>query len=156
MSSLKQLKLEEKTAAQYRQVILELNGIIKDIERSEKIIFALNHDLGVVNAKYRGPRTTRDDVAYLTSLLDCAKRKLAWEKQINSLQKRTPSLMEKMAAIMDDPKGPPPQHVQEQFMQALKAIQSAMEKLQSAETGQGGSQPGEASSASSSADPPSP
>ena len=135
MSSLKQLKLEEKTAAQYRQVILELNAIVKDIERSEKLILGLNKDLEVVNARYRGPRTTRDDVAYLTSLLECAKRKLAWEKQINSLQKRTPSLIEKMAAIMNDPKGPPPSDVQEQMMNALRLIQAAMERLQAANTG---------------------
>ena len=130
MSSVKQLKHEEKMAAQQREVILELNTIVKDIERSEKIIVALNQDLEVVNAKYRGPRTTREDVAYLTSLLECAKRKLAWEKQISSLQKRTPSLMEKMAAVLNDPKGPPPQQVQEQMMQALRSIQAAMERLQ--------------------------
>jgi hypothetical protein len=112
--------------------------IVKDIERSEKSIVALNKELEVVNSKFKGPRTTREDVAYLTSLLECAKRKLAWEKQISSLQKRTPPLMERMAAIMNDPKGPPPPIVQEQMMQALKSIQAAMERLQAAETGQGG------------------
>jgi len=130
-------------AAQQREVILELNSIVKDIERSEKIIVALNQELEVVNAKYRGPRTTREDVAYLTSLLECAKRKLAWEKQISSLQKRTPSLMEKMAAVLNDPKGPPPQQVQEQMMQALRSIQAAMERLQTANTGGGGTKSAE-------------
>jgi len=130
MSSVKQLKREEKMAAQQREVILELNTIVKDIERSEKLIAALNQDLEAVNSKYRGSRTTREDVAYLTSLLECAKRKLAWEKQISSLQKRTPSLMEKMAAVLNDPNGPPPQQVQEQMMQALRSIQAAMERLQ--------------------------
>jgi vacuolar-type H+-ATPase subunit I/STV1 len=145
MTSLKQLKFEQKTDAQHHLVILELNAIVKDIERSEKLIQALNKELETVNARYQGPRTTREDVAYLASLLECAKRKLAWEKQINSLQKRTPSLMEKMAAILNDPKGPPPQQVQEQLMQALKAIQSTMERLQAANTGQCGAKPGEAS-----------
>jgi hypothetical protein len=143
MFSVKQLKQEEKMAAQQREVILELNSIVKDIERSEKIIVALNQELEVVNAKYRGPRTTREDVAYLTSLLECAKRKLAWEKQISSLQKRTPSLMEKMAAVLNDPKGPPPQQVQEQMMQALRSIQAAMERLQTANTGGGGTKSAE-------------
>jgi hypothetical protein len=134
MSSVRQLKLEEKTAANQRQVILELNSIVKDIERSEKIILALNRELETVNTKYQGPRSTREDVAYLTSLLECAKRKLAWEKQINSLQKRTPLLMERMSAVINDPKGPPPAQLQEQMMQALRSIQAAMERLQSANT----------------------
>jgi len=134
MSSVRQLKLEEKTAANQRLVILELNSIVKDIERSEKIILALNQELQSVNSKYQGQRSTREDVAYLTSLLECAKRKLAWEKQINSLQKRTPLLMEKMSAVINDPKGPPPAQVQEQMMQALRSIQAAMERLQSANT----------------------
>src|SRR5579862_4386691 len=98
MSSIRQLRIEAKNVAQQQRIIRELNDMVKDIERSEKMILALNRDLQVVNAKFQGPRNTRDDVAYLTSLLECAKRKLAWEKQITSLQKRTPSLMERMAA----------------------------------------------------------
>jgi|SRR6516164_450720 hypothetical protein len=140
MSSVRQLKLEEKTAANQRQVILELNSIVKDIERSEKIILVLNQELQALNSKYQGQRTTREDVAYLTGLLECAKRKLAWEKQINSLQKRTPLLMEKMSSIINDPKGPPPAQVQEQMMQALRSIQAAMERLQSANTSAEGAQ----------------
>jgi len=138
MSSVKQLKQEEKMAAQQRQVILELNGVVKDIERSERLIVGLNQELAVLNGKYQGPRNTRQDVEYLTGLLECAKRKLAWEKQISSLQKRTPSLIEKMAAILNDPKNPPAQHVQEQMMHALQSIQAAMERLQAANTGAGG------------------
>jgi hypothetical protein len=130
VSSLKQLRLEEKSAAHQRRVILELNAIVKDIERSEKTISALKLELEAVNAKYQGPRNTREDIAYLTGLLDCAKKKLAWEKQITSLQKRTPALMEQMAGIMQDPKAPAASETREQMLQALQAIQSAMERLQ--------------------------
>lgn len=140
MSSLKQLKQEEKNAALQQQVISELNLIVKDIERSEKTIVALNRELQAVNTKYQGPRDTRGDVAYLTSLLECAKRKLAWEKQISSLQKRTPSLMERMSALLNDPKLPPSVEAREQMLRALQTIQAAMERLQAANAGLGASE----------------
>lgn len=134
MASLKQLKLAEKGAAQQQQVIRDLNSIVKDIERSEKTILALNRDLQEVNARFRGPRDTREDIAYLSGLLECAKRKLAWEKQIASLQKRTPSLMERMTAVLQDRAAPPSAEVRDQMLQALQAIQAAMERLQAAHT----------------------
>jgi hypothetical protein len=149
MSSLKQLKLEEKAATQQQHVIAELNVIARDIERSEKTIIALNRELQAANSKYQGPRNTREDVTYLTCLLECAKRKLAWEKQILSLQKRTPGLMERMASMMNDAKSPPAAEVRDQMLRALQAIQGAMERLQSANAGsapskeqQPGDQPG--------------
>jgi hypothetical protein len=130
MSSLKQLKLEQKSAAQQQRVILELNGLVKDIERSEKTIVALNRELEAANRKYQGPRNTREDVAYLTELLDCAKGKLAWEKQIASLQKRIPKLMEEMAGLLNDPKSPPGPEARDQILHALESIQAAMQRLQ--------------------------
>ncbi len=132
MSSLKQLKLEEKGAAHQQQVILELHALVKDIERSEKTIATLKSELETVNARYQGRRTTREDIAYLTGLLECAKKKLAWEKQIASLQKRTPRLMERMVGILNDPKVPPAPETRDQMLRALQAIQSAMERMQSA------------------------
>jgi uncharacterized protein HemX len=136
MSSLKQLRHEEKNATLQQQVISELNAIAKDIERTEKTVVALNRELQAVNAKYQGPRSTREDVAYLTSLLECAKRKLAWEKQISSLQKRTPSLMERMGALLNDPKSPPTADARDQMLRALQVIQAAMERLQAANAGE--------------------
>lgn len=135
MSSLKQLKLEEKSAAHQRRVIQELNGVVKDIERSEKLIGALNHELAEVNARFQGPRNTREDVAYLTALLDCAKKKLAWEKQIASLQKRMPVLLEQMAGIMNDPKAAAAGETKDQMLRALQAIQAAMQRLQNVNAG---------------------
>jgi len=135
VSSIKQLKLEEKSAAQQRQVIQELKGLVKDIERSEKTITALNRELAEVNARHQGPRNTRQDIAYLTDLLECAKKKLAWEKQIASLQKHAPGLMDQMARIISDPKAPPSSETRDQILAALQAIQSAMQRLQDANSG---------------------
>ena len=137
IASLKQLKLEEKSAARQRQVILELNALVKDIDRSEKTVTGLNRELAAVNLKHQGPRNTREDIAYLTALLECAKKKLAWEKQIASLQKRTPVVMEQMALIMNDPKAPPSAELKDQMLQALQSIQSAMQRLQTANMGTG-------------------
>jgi hypothetical protein len=130
MSSIKQLKVEQRNASRQQEVILELNAMAKDIERSEKTVSALNSELQVVNSKYQGPRDTRQDIAYLTGLLECAKKKLAWEKQIASLQKRTPALMEKITGVMNDPSGAPPQELCEQMHRALSLIQSAMKRLE--------------------------
>ena len=105
-----------------QQVIAELNLIVKDIERSEKLIVTLNQELQAINAKFQGPRDTRADVAYLTGLLECAKRKLAWEKQISSLQKRTPSIMERMGTLLNDPKSPPSSEVRDQLLRALQSF----------------------------------
>jgi hypothetical protein len=135
MSSLNQLKLEQKSVAHQRQVILQLNSLVGDIERSEKTIVALNRELEEANKKYQGPRNTREDVAYLTDLLDCAKKKLAWEKQIASLQKRAPSLMDQIAGILNDAKAPPDAEMRDQILHSLQAIQSAMQRLQNANAG---------------------
>src|SRR4029077_2209354 len=96
MSSLKQIKLAEKAAGQSRLVIADLQSLVKDIDRCERTMSALKTELAAVNSKYQGSRDTRQDIAYLTALLDCAKKKLAWEKTIASLQKRTPDLLQKM------------------------------------------------------------
>ena len=74
MSSLKQIKLAEKAAGQSRLVIADLHLLVKDIDRCERTMTALKTELVAVNSKYQGPRNTREDIAYLTSLLDCAKK----------------------------------------------------------------------------------
>ena len=97
MSSLKQLRTEQKLAGQQLEVLHELETLVKDIERAENTITTLKAELEEVNVKHQGRTTTRDDIAYLTDLVRCANKKLAWEKQIASLQKRTPDIMERMA-----------------------------------------------------------
>jgi len=129
MLSPKQLKLAEKSALEQRQVISELNTLVKDIDRCEKTITGLKSELEAVNLKHQGRRTTREDIAYLTDLLECAKKKLAWEKQMGSLQKRTPAILETMTRLMNDPQAPPAEETRAEMLRALQNIQAAMERL---------------------------
>jgi hypothetical protein len=130
MPSLKQIRLSEKIAVQQRQVVLDLEALVHDIERCEKTITDLQRELAVINEKYPAQRTTRQDIAYLTDLLRCATKKLAWEKQIASLQKRMPSLLENMSRLMNDPAAPPAEELRAQMLRALQGVQAAMERLQ--------------------------
>lgn len=131
MSSIKQIRLAEKVAVQQQQVVLQLNTLIQDIERCDKTIMTLQTELAAINAKYPNPRSTQEDVAYLTDLLKCAKKKLGWEKQIASLQKRTPIVLEAMSRLLRDPQNPPAEDVRSEMLRALQELQSAMERLQS-------------------------
>ena len=129
MLSVKELRLQEKSAAQQRQVISELTALTQDIERSEKTITSLKTELETVNSKHQGRRSTREDIAYLTDLLVCAKKKLAWEKQMASLQKRTPDLMDRITRLMNDPQAPPAEEMRTAMIRALQQVQAAIERL---------------------------
>jgi hypothetical protein len=122
-------KLQLKVAER-RKVLAELERLAADIGRCEKSIASVMADLTAVTAKYGGQRTTREDVEYLTVLLDCAKRKLVWEKQIASLQKRAPELLESMSKVMNDRDYPPNEEMKTQMLQSLQVVQSALERLQ--------------------------
>ena len=130
MSSLKQLKAEQKIAGQQLEVIRELETLVKDIERAENTITTLKAELEEVNVKHQGRKTTRDDIAYLTDLLRCANKKLAWEKQIASLQKRTPVIMEHMTKLINDPSAPGDNSARTAMLACLQKVQAAMERLQ--------------------------
>ncbi|MDB6125756.1 MAG: Inhibitor of kappaB kinase gamma-like protein [Pedosphaera sp.] len=131
MSSFKELKQAEKSAAQQQQLLSELNTLARQIERCAETVAGLQAELAAINAKYPGTRTTREDIAFLTDLLKCANKKLGWEKQLASLRKRTPELMEKMSMLLNDPKNPPAEQVRMEMLQTLQGIQAAMERLQS-------------------------
>lgn len=130
MSVSKQLKESHRAAQKHHQLIAELQELVQDITRCEKTITALQIELNENNKKFAGQRTTKQDVDFLTVLLDCAKRKLAWEKQIASLQKRTPELLERMTSFLNDPVNPPSNETRVQILDALQAVQATMEKLQ--------------------------
>jgi uncharacterized protein YoxC len=130
MVSFKQIKQDEKNRSQEQQLIGELNSVSEDIERCESTLTRLTADLEAVNAKFQGPRTTRQDVDYLTELLDCAKRKLAWEKQLASIQKRTPEALDRMAKLLGDVQTAPIDAGRMELLQALKRVQASMERLQ--------------------------
>jgi antitoxin component HigA of HigAB toxin-antitoxin module len=137
MTSARQLKLEQKGTNQLQRAIAELQKLAQDIGRCEKIISALQTELDAVNKKHADRRTTRDDIAYLTALLECARKKLGWEKQMASLQKRTPVILEEITRLMNDPKNPPPEELRAQVLQSLQQVQTTMERLQSARAGMG-------------------
>ena len=130
MSSLKQYKLAEKSLARQQEVIAELDTLVKDIERCEKTILDLKSELEAVNQKHQGRKTTREDIAYLEDLLRCAHKKLTWEKQIASLKKRTPVLLQKMSTLINDVQTPPTREIRDGMLRALQRVQAAMERLE--------------------------
>jgi hypothetical protein len=132
MASLKQFKRIEKGTAQQLRVIDDLNGIVKDIERSEHTITVLQNELVEINKRHANRTTTRDDIAYLEDLLKCANKKLVWEKNIASLQKRTPLVLESVTRLMNDPQLPPNDELRANMLKSLQAVQTAMERLQAA------------------------
>ena len=90
----------------------------------------LKTELEEVNVKHQGRKTTREDIAYLTDLLRCANKKLAWEKQIASLQKRTPEIMDRMARLINDPSAPTDNAARTAMLASLQKVQASMERLQ--------------------------
>ena len=133
MASIKQLKQEQRLSVQQRQVVADLETLVNDLERCEQTITHLKTELEGVNVKHQGRQTTRDDIAYLQDLLRCANKKLAWEKQMMSLQKRTPEVMERMSKIVNDPMTPADSETRGAMLDALQRVQTAMERLQEAQ-----------------------
>jgi hypothetical protein len=125
-------------AVERRKLLAEANQLAADIGRCERTITQVMADLNEVNGKYQGPRTTREEVEFLKVLLECAKRKLAWEKQISSLKKRAPALLERMSGIMSDTDHPPSEELKVGLLHALELIQGALGRLQAADAGSDG------------------
>ena len=71
MSLGKQYKLAEKAAIQQRQVVAELEALVKSIDRCEKTVTELKAELQAVQNKYQTRKTTQEEIAYLTDLLKC-------------------------------------------------------------------------------------
>jgi hypothetical protein len=117
-------------AAERRKTLGELKELAVDIDRCQETIVSVMAELNSVNAKYQGERSTRQEVEYLTVLLACAKKKLAWEKQIASLQNRAPKLLERMSATMTDPDLPPTEETKAEMLQSLQSVQKALARLQ--------------------------
>ena len=127
-----QLRLARKSAGEQKLLLAELNSLLKDIERCERTIQDLKSELEKINTRHQGPRTTREDIAYLTDLLACAKKKLNWEKQLSGLQKRTPQALESLMKLLNDPKNPPSEETRNDMLRVLQGIQATMERLQQA------------------------
>jgi hypothetical protein len=129
MSLLKQYRLAEKAAAHQQRVIAELQTLTKSIVRSEKTITDLKAELEAVNLKHAGRKTTQEDIDYLSDLLRCANKKLGWEKQLASLWKRAPAVLQNVSTVMQDPKNPPTDEMRAALLGALQDVKVAMERL---------------------------
>ena len=129
MPSLK-YKLAEKSAVQQQKVVGELTALVKSIERCEKTVTDLKTELEGVQAKYPTRKTTQEEIAYLTDLLKCANKKLGWEKQLASLQKRTPAILDQLTTLMNDPANPPTEEMRDAMLRALQAVKVAIERLE--------------------------
>lgn len=132
MASSKALKLAHKSALLQRDLLVELGSLVKSIERGEKMISELKEELEAVNLTHQNRRTTREDIAYLEDLLRCAKKKLAWEKQMEALSRRTPSVLAQVTGVMNDTRNPPAEETRSHVLASLQKVQDAMERLEKA------------------------
>ena len=130
MASIKQLRLSEKALSQQQLLIGELNALVKDINRCEIIVTDLKKELEDAHLKHKDRNSTREEIDYLTDLLKVANKKLVWEKQMGSLQKRTPLILERLAKLVNDPNIPAEDPGRLAMLQALQQVQGAMERLQ--------------------------
>lgn len=122
-------------AAEQRRLLVELKELAVSVNRCENTITALMGELNCANARFQGQRTTQQEVEYLTVLLACAKRKLAWEKQIASLQKRAPALLAEMTTALEDRDFPPSDELKVEMMHSLQIVQAALDRLQASSDG---------------------
>ena len=129
MTSSRHFKLREKSLARQLEVIKELDRLGKDIERCERTIGELKTELDEVNAKIRTRASTREEIDYLTALLKVANKKLVWEKNMSSLQKRTPDIMGRVSQLVNDPKSPLDDQEKASLVPSLNAVQAAMQRL---------------------------
>ena len=123
-------KLAEKAVMEQQRVVTELQSLVKSIERSEKTINDLKKELEAVQSKYPVRKTTQEEIAYLTDLLKCANKKLGWEKQLASLQKRTPVILDELTSVMNDPTNPPSDEMRAAMLRALQGVKIAIERLE--------------------------
>jgi hypothetical protein len=132
MSSNRAKKLLRKSTVLQGEMLEELLGLVKGIERGETLLAELKQETEEMNAKHSHRRTTREDIAYLEDLLKCAKKKLAWEKQMEQLAKRTPEVLAKVSAVMNDTANPPEAEVRTKVLELLQVVQGAMARLEAA------------------------
>ncbi|MEP6670864.1 MAG: hypothetical protein ABJF10_17025 [Chthoniobacter sp.] len=132
MASNRAKKLLHKSTVLQAEMLEELQALVKSIERAETLLTELKQDTEEMNAKHQHRRTTREDIAYLEELLKCAKKKLAWEKQMEGVAKRTPEVLAKVSAAMNDATNPPEPPVRVAVLDLLQTVQGAMGRLDAA------------------------
>jgi hypothetical protein len=132
MSLRKEHKLAAKSVSKQQQVALDLQSLLASIEKAERTITELKSELEEVNRTHQVRTTTQHDIDFLTALLSCANKKLGWEKQVASLRKRAPGVMEELTAVMQDVKSPPSEETCAILLRAMQQVQAAMERLEKA------------------------
>jgi len=130
MSSGKSRRLARKTALLQQAVLHELESLVKTIERGETLLAELKEETTAMNVKHQHRTTTREDIAYLEDLLKCAKKKLAWEKQMENVAKRTPVVLAQVSSVMNDTTYPPDDQTRAQVVAFLQSVQTAMTRLE--------------------------
>ena len=110
-------------------MIEELNRLVKDIESCERTVGELKSELEEVNSKFQKRSSTREEIDYLTGLLKVANKKLVWEKNMGSLQKRMPDVMNRVSHLVNDPKSPLDDQEKAALVPSLNAVQAAMQRL---------------------------
>jgi hypothetical protein len=134
MASSRAKKLLHKSNVLQGEMLEELQTLVKSIERAETLLAELKHDTEEMNAKHQQRRTTREDIAYLEDLLKCAKKKLAWENQMETVAKRTPEVLAKVSTAMNDTANPPADDVRAATLTLLQAVQATMARLDAAKS----------------------
>ncbi|EDY21657.1 hypothetical protein CfE428DRAFT_0902 [Chthoniobacter flavus Ellin428] len=134
MASSKAKKLQHKSTVIQGEMLEELSGLVKGIERAETLLAELKNETEEMNATHQQRRTTREDIAYLEDLLKCAKKKLAWEKQMETVAKRTPEVLAKVSTAMNDTTNPPEPELRIKVLDLLQTVQAAMSRLDAAKS----------------------
>ena len=124
MSTRKALQLAQKSVARQQEVIAGLESLVKSIDRGEQMATSLKTEMEAVMKRHEQRTSTREDIAYLEDLLRCAKKKLAWEKQMAALQKRTPAILAEVSELMNDSANPPLEEARLRIMRSLQAVQA--------------------------------
>jgi hypothetical protein len=132
MASNRVKKLLHKSALLQTEALEDLHALVKGIERAEVLLFELKQDTEAMNARHQHRRTTREDIAYLEELLKCAKKKLAWENQMEKLATNTPDVLAKVSTVMNDTINPPADQLRLNVLELLKTVQAAMSRLDAA------------------------
>jgi hypothetical protein len=132
MTTSRQLKEARRVAFQQQGIITELQTLVRDIERCEKTIISLKAEMEAVNTKHAERKTTQEDIHFLEDLLACAKKKLVWEKQLASLQKRTPDLMKRVETAVNRPESNPDEKTREALLGSLNAVKAGIQRLSEA------------------------
>jgi hypothetical protein len=132
MSSRKEYRQAAKSVSKQHEVTLELQSLLSSIEKAERTITELKSELEAANRTHQVRTTTQQDIDFLTALLKCANKKLGWEKQVASLKKRAPGVMQELATIMQDTQNPPSEETCAMLLQTMQQVKAAMERLEKA------------------------